>query len=504
MMMAFARHCTVVLIIAALGSVGPEGVRAQAGSTSTLISAEQLQKDFIIMKQAYEGLHPALYRYTDKATMDAHFEALERRLQKDMTLPEAYLAFSWFLAKVKCGHTYANFWNQTDDVKQAVFWNADKLPFTFRLIDRRMIVTQNASDQEQIVPGTEILAINGVPVPAILDSLITVVKADGSNDAKRLHDLQVTGLGDFEAFDIYYPLFFPVEAQTFELEARDLVSGTDFAFTTAALTRSARRTALEGRYGPQPTTYDDLWRFEVLDERMVYLQIGTFVTWNMELDWKAFLDAAFEEIEQKQIPNLILDIRGNEGGADEVNAFLSRYLVTKPIALEGRRQRLRYRTTPPELDPYLDTWDDSFRDRGDRVEAVGDGFYTWRNASPQARTVEPRKEAYQGRVYVLVDAANSSATFNLASVLKQHKLATLVGQETGGNRRGITGGQFFFLRLPHSKLEMDIPLIAGYPLTEQSDEGLAPDVYVPPRVEDIINGVDTELEAVKALIARKP
>jgi len=51
---------------------------------------------------------------------------------------------------------------------------------------------------------------------------------------------------------------------------------------------------------------------------------------------------------------------------------------------------------------------------------------------------------------------------------------------------------------------MDIPLIGYYPLSEQPDAGLLPDVYVEPVVEDLVNGIDTELEAVKQLIAQQP
>lgn len=60
----------------------------------------------------------------------------------------------------------------------------------------------------------------------------------------------------------------------------------------------------------------------------------------------------------------------------------------------------------------------------------------------------------------------------------------------------------FFLRLPHSKIERDIPLFAGFPLTEQPDSGVLPDIYVTPNAEDVINGVDTELEAARRLIGR--
>ena len=473
---------------------------SQAQSVTTL-TAEHLQADFAIMKKAYLALHPGLYRFNDTASMQAAFDDLEKQLQRDMTLAEAYLAFSRFLAQIKCGHTYANFWNQPEVVQQELFHQADKVPFTFRLIDRRMIVTKSASSNERVQAGTEILSINGVAVPAILDSLMTVVKADGSNDGKRIDDLQVTGIGEYEAFDVYYPLFFPVEEDGFAFEALDLASMTRFTVTEAALTRNQRRDRLERRYGPQPTTNDDLWHFEILDAKTALLKLGTFVTWKMEMDWKTFLTTAFEEMDRAGIEHLILDIRGNEGGADDVNTVLLRYLIAQPVPLPGRKELLRYQTVPPDLNAYLDTWDDSFRNRGGRVTEAGDGFYTWTNARTEGRTIQPGKRAFQGQIYLLMGPANSSATFFLASVLKTYPRATLVGQETGGNRRGTTGGQLFFLRLPHSTIEMDLPLIGYYPLTDQPDQGILPDVYVEPRVEDAINGVDAELEAAKQRIA---
>jgi len=100
--------------------------------------------------------------------------------------------------------------------------------------------------------------------------------------------------------------------------------------------------------------------------------------------------------------------------------------------------------------------------------------------------------------------ANSSATFFLAQILKEQKVATLVGQESGGNLMGTNGGQLFFLTLPHSQIEMDIPLIGYYPADEQPDQGIMPDVYVEPSVEDVVNGGDMELEKVKKLIQEGP
>jgi C-terminal processing protease CtpA/Prc len=100
-------------------------------------------------------------------------------------------------------------------------------------------------------------------------------------------------------------------------------------------------------------------------------------------------------------------------------------------------------------------------------------------------------------VWVIVGPANSSATFEFARAIKLHQLGTLVGQTTGGNRRGITGGAFFFLRLPKSGIELDVPLIGQFAQSPQPDSGIEPDIRVLPTIADIAAGRDSELEAVR-------
>ena len=54
-----------------------------------------------------------------------------------------------------------------------------------------------------------------------------------------------------------------------------------------------------------------------------------------------------------------------------------------------------------------------------------------------------------------------------------------------GNRRGINGGAFFFLRLSESGLEADLPVIGTFPATPQPDAGLLPDISAPLAAEAI-------------------
>lgn len=174
--------------------------------------------------------------------------------------------------------------------------------------------------------------------------------------------------------------------------------------------------------------------------------------------------------------------------------------------MPGYERRTRYRATPENLRPYLDTWDRRFDDWGAAATPIGDGFYRLlRDADDKpGYTVSLLSPRFAGKTYVLIGAVNSSATFEFARAVKHTKLATLVGQTTGGNRRGINGGAFFFLRLPNSGIELDLPLIGQFSLQDEPDAGIEPDIHVETTAADIANDRDAEMEAVLRDLAAKP
>jgi len=93
----------------------------------------------------------------------------------------------------------------------------------------------------------------------------------------------------------------------------------------------------------------------------------------------------------------------------------------------------------------------------------------------------------------------------MATYVKEYNLATIIGQPTGGNQRGINGGYIFFHRLPHSKIEIDIPVIKTTIQEVTSitpNGGIVPDIIVDKTIPDFINGIDTELEATLNLIRK--
>ena len=463
------------------------------------ISASDLQQDAAILKRALFELHPGLFRYSSSEQVKAHITTFEQTLNRPMSFREAYLAFSEFVPELLCGHTLVNPFNQESVIKQLLFDGADKIPFTFDIVENRMIVTKSVTQHSELRQGTEILSINGVSIPDILERLIQFVSADGSNDGKRLYELQLTGIGQHELFDVYFPALYPPGKDGYRVTGRN-DGASIFDIAVPPISRAQRKEELNQKYGPLPDSYDELWSFEIIDDQTAYLKVGTFVTYKMSMDWKAFLKEAFNTLEENEIPNLVIDIRGNAGGMDEVGKSILEHISRTPVTLPATEYRLAYNKVPDELRPYLSTWDNSIFDLSKRVRNTGNGYFVETNATTGPTVYQPEKNPYQGQVYLLVDAANSSATFFLAKTVKQNKLGTLVGEITGGNLMGTNGGMMFFLRLPNSLVEVDIPLYGYYPMDKQPDRGVIPDVQVDRTVEGIREGTDTILDATLNLI----
>jgi hypothetical protein len=459
------------------------------------IPAAALQRDVDVLEQALVRLHPGLYRYNSPAQVASSVAALRRELNHDASLPEAWLAFSRFTASLRCGHTYPNPVNQSAAVQSRLFDAATRLPFHFRWLGGRMVVLRNFSGDARLAPGTEVLSVAGVPASTLLARMLPLVRADGHNDDKRLSLLEVAGREKYEAFDVLLPMLFPQAGDAPLLRVQPLGAIRPLELRvqaqTAAQRLAQRRQAADSRQAPP-------WSLRWLDGGIAVLDMPSWAVYDGRWDWRDWLQRIFSDERLLRAPALVIDLRENEGGAD-VGSELLAHLVDREVPLPGYVRKTRYRTSPPELRPYLDTWDPSFHDWGDEATPLGDGFYRLERAglSAEGERVQPVAPHFRGRVFVLTSAVNSSATFDFARDVRRAGIGTLVGQTTGGNLRGINGGAFFFLNLPNSRIEIDLPLIGQFPLEPQPDAGLRPDIEVRASAADLASGRDLELEAVR-------
>lgn len=471
-------------------------------------SPAQLAEDFSAFKKALTGLHPGLYRYTSPAQLEKRFNQLEAKLKTETTDSTLFRLLAEFASDIKCGHTYLNPLNQPKDVRSRFFEGRTYLPFYFRMVDGRMIVTGNLSSQK-LGAGSEIVKINGVPAGRIIERLLTVTTTDGLNtmEARRKSiELGITRENTYQVFDIYFPLFFPLVDSVYQIEAVERATRKPVKFEVLAMTRAERFAETEKRYGALPT-YDDNWRFETRPHRTAYLKVPHSLTWRLKkVDYRKFLAAAFAEMRTKQVKNLIIDWRGNDGGDEAVGKLVASYLTARPIECYDRKTRyVKSLKVDEDIFKYLTFYDEDLKQNlrnglpSAQFERSSNSLFRVLGDSP-CQPIQPQADNFQGRVYVIADSTNASASFQFLRAVRENKLATIIGQASAGNLQGINGDNYALLRLPNSRFEIDIPLYFLAPPGPQPDAPLYPDHTVRPRVEDIAAGIDSELSYALKLI----
>lgn len=468
-------------------------------ATATPVWARQMSEDWsgdvAILRQVWETMHPGLYRYSKPEEITAHLDGLADAWVERGSFRNRFLALSRVTASIRCGHTYPSPHNGSDAMVAAMYPDRSLVPFRFRWIDEHMVVTDDQTPNQVLPRGSVIIAIDGVSTADILRRLIPLARADGHNDAKRINLMEVRGEDRFETFDIHLPLVLSLK------NAADFTLSDGRIVPTALMTLEDRRARLSPSAAPAKDS--NPWTLEKRADAIHVLTMPGWALYQSEFDWAAWLGQVMDDLTSEDAGGLIIDLRGNEGGLDCGNVILSR-LIEKDLPLSPNQRWTRYRSAPEAVRPYLDTWDRSFLDWGEQARPSSErpGFYrlTRYDDTETGDVIRPSGKRYAGSVVVLCDASNSSATFGFAQTVQEGGFATLIGQPTGGNRRGINGGAFFFLKLPASGLEVDLPLIASFPSTPQPDAAILPDIAVATTAEDIRLDRDPQMAAAIAHI----
>lgn len=195
-------------------------------------------------------------------------------------------------------------------------------------------------------------------------------------------------------------------------------------------------------------------------------------------------------------------MRNNEGGEEVYGIDLYAYLAKQPFRYYdhikvAQKDKISFKAWRPKIyDKFL---------RKLLVKKTENGYVF--NYPKALKTIKPKKNAYQGELFVLVNGNSFSVTTEFAARVHADKRATFIGQETGGGYRTNSSGLFTILQLPNSKIDLGIPMfgfqMANVPAEIKHGQGIIPDYIVTPAIEDILQKRDKEMEFTLQLIGSK-
>lgn len=481
-------------------------VPAAARYIPRTLTAEQATRDVALLRRALETVHPGLYRYSAKEQIDAAFARLELAASRPITDLALHAEIARLLAAIHCDHTKAE---MSDALTAFRTSNPTHLPLRFQLIEGRMIVVSNDGQTGAPPVGSEVLTINGMPVPALLLKLAPLVSYDGTTDqaiAAKLAD-ESDLMGD--DFNENYPALFGFP-DGWRVEWKSVGS---MAAATAHLEpiRFAQWTALAGPGAKHRSEFYNsfTWR---MSGKAARLGIDTFVNYRNPVQATALLSGFFAAMKEAGTEHLILDLRKNGGGSEDVSVALGRYLIDQPFIWSKpvRYKAVRY----GDLTQYFETWGDpssrftppltDFRQTPDgwfdripkrRGPALSDGDTTLLQQPIGAF-------GFDGRLTILSGPRNGSGATRTIAQLKEKAGATVIGEDSAGSAEGPTSGSIFLMTLPASGIKVRIP--EAWNRTAISSfvpgKGVAVDQLVVPTLADFEAGRDRSIAVAQGLL----
>ncbi|MDJ0758496.1 MAG: S41 family peptidase [Woeseiaceae bacterium] len=472
---------------------------ATADLPNAALTAEQVNEDVAILKEALTTLHPGYGRYTSETHMQAFWGRLETQQRDGSDVSTLYTEVSRTLAELRCDHTKAELPKSIADYRKE---QPTYLPFHAIVRDGRMFV--RFSGDQRLAVGSEILSINGRTAASIIRDILPLIPVDGFTDYVREEAFGRNGEWQGGALDNFLPMLYG-ESTSFELEVRDTKSVAQ-TLTLAALTYDDWL-KLDSEVGRQYTNFsdDDQVRLSFPQKGVAYLAVDTFVNYRKPVDPDAVYRSIFQEIADKDADTLILDLRRNGGGSSDAANGLLRYVMDRPFRVyrEIRVRRIEY----GDLRQHMNTWEQAALDPDPAAfDQTDDGWFILKPGVPgmDQGVKTPVADAFDRRLVVLTDNANSSGSTSLLTVIRSRKNTVLVGEPTGGNPDGPTAGIMFFLKLPNSEITVRVPwfLQVSDSVERFYGQGLSPDVRVTTSVEDELNGVDRSLQVALELASR--
>lgn len=449
---------------------------------NTILSAQELQpegmrEDLRIFRESLEKFHPEMYRYTDRQTFENHFKAVESQISTPKTQRDFYKLLRPILVDLKDGHI--KWIVQGRDQHYGFF---DDQLFPLRLyFDQQSVKVLSHFGGEKTPVLAEVKSINGETIDSIEKKLLSgMTYGDGESLGGKYYQLN-------RFFAAFYSTEYGVsETYSVELENDGKITKWEG--------KGVKRDQIETVYkkADEPNT------FKMINQSTGVLDINWFFSNEDGPDFKKFLKKSFETLEEEGVSNLILDLRGNEGGVEKFGIELYKY-----IALD-KFDYYDFVTTKPNQKVEFENYSSKIFRMANSFSKEKDGIYLFTMAP--SKTEKPYKNAFKGNLIILIDGQSFSVTTEFASRVKSERRATFVGEETSGGAEVNTSGFFTIVTLPHSKIDLGVPRMgfhmADLDPTMDKNRGILPDVKVIATAEDMLAGRDAVMERALELVKK--
>lgn len=409
------------------------------------LSPEDLLYDLDELFHRLETTHPDPYARRSKAEVDQERQRLEDELTKTMTLLDFYRRVAPLVNGLGDYHTTVSLPN---NLMSSIIAVERFFPFIVQRSGEQSYVIANLSGNPELISGSELLEVNGVPSPALYQA------AEKYSPLARY-------LSPWEFWLLFGSL------SEYQVKARLPGETAPVTLTIPGLTfAEANEQAAVGLAGDPPPELVIYTRLP--DEPIGVLTINGFTGIG------PLLKTPFTQIQADGIEHLILDVRANAGGYVQDVDTLMDYIASQSYRICSRSYKAPF-----------------------------GGYGTGNPREIECELQEPFdvSQRYTGKLYLLIGPDTFSAAMMFAMILQDYDLALLIGEETRDSASFCANVTSEMLPLPRTGL---LYLCSRECFVRPSgvvdDRGVVPDILVETTIEDQIAGIDPVLNYTLELI----
>ena len=399
---------------------------------------EEMVEDLKEFEYLLFNLHPGLDYFTDTTTLRSMFVATKNALPDSLDRLSFFLKVEPIIDAIQCGHTnltmaHKVYKNNEEKKKKTLFpaylttWNG-----------RLFFNADYEQDWLKIPRGTEIISIDSIPAKEIVRLIAKTNKgADGNTEGSE-------AAWSVAGFRTTYARFYGLK-ESHRLEV--IKPGKDAIDLHTLKSISYEKILKQTKANEKPPLSYEF----IEDDKVAVIKLRTFSNESLFKRTRKHFKKAFQEIKEKNVENLIIDLRNNGGGAiSNCNHFLS-YLLNEKFKTV-KKASLNKNLIKKELNLFQkllvgtskkvtteeEIWLKKYNNKGKKIN---------------------KDHHFDGKVVVLTNKRSYSASTMFCAILKSHDRAKIMGEVPGGSYHISFAGFSKYLKMKYSKIRIRIPLM---------------------------------------------
>ncbi len=417
----------------------------------TLLSPEKMREDLDYTVKILRNVHPATYHgFSDE--QQTAIDAAYRRIQEPVTVNAFYFIINSVICSLHDGHTnlHPRAGNQNRRIDVPILW-----------LHGGFYVSE---DREPFQRGDRVVALGGQSIDSVYQQMRAIIPAENEHYRKY----SMAGKIQREEFLDYLGLI-----------ANDAVE--------IGIERAGREIILSAPLKPpvprQAGQSSRPWVGYQIDAD-ISLGIFHLDMCSLNEQYKRTVKAFFTEVSEKNIRNIAIDVRRNGGGNSSVIDEFFRYLkINRYRSYSGD---VRYSKDVAPKAGYTRT----------------SGYQRGRPHQVRNDKVKDTKLLFAGKLLVLTSTPTFSSGNWFAVIVKDNGLGTLLGEPTGNAPSSYGDSPTF--QLPNIGFSFSVShkkWVRPNPDNDPED-ALYPDIPVYTTIDDVIRGVDPQLERLKTIVKK--